>query len=573
MSSLLSFQAHLEQYRQKKQYALSLSVFGGILMALGWYFPFSPLLFVGLIPLIELIEFYFKKYEIQKSKIKEAQKNNENGRTKKKKHLTRLCFFIWIYFVIWNAGVYWWLWNAMSVAVIGIFLLNALLQLLPIIVYIFTRRFSVGFINYLSFVSCWLFFEYVHLNWVLSYPWMNIGNAFGEMPMWVQWYEYTGTLGGSFWVLLANILAYHVFIKSELKVGAYLVWILVPIGISYGIYAAYDDENNAETVEIAVIQPNLDCYSEKFSRNPKTGEPSTNHIPYENQIQRYIDLAKSIITDSTEYIILPETAFHQNSTEYNYTSQQDLKPIFDFCRKNNLILIAGADTYKFYTGNDTVPQTARKSSGDAYYDSYNTAVQFVPSSSIPWEDSVSFYHKSKLVIGAETNPIKMVLPNQSASLLFVDIMGSMGVQDYRSVFVSPTTNAKVAPVICWEAVYGEFCTEYALNGANIIVVPTNEGWWGNTPAPRQLWALSALRAIETRRSVARAANTGISGFIDQTGKDISRSNYGEQTALKYSVKLNDEITFYALHGDYLGRLAGFLAVLFFISAIVRRLRQ
>ena len=568
MPSLLSFQAYIEEYRQKKYYALSLSFVGGVLMGLGWYFPFSPLLFIGLVPLIELIEFYFSKNE--------EQKENTNTEIKKKKYFTRLCFFIWIYFVIWNAGVYWWLWNALSVGVIGVFLLNAFLQLLPIIVYIFTRRFSVGFINYLSLVSCWLFFEYVHLNWVLSYPWMNIGNAFGEVPTWVQWYEYTGTFGGTLWVLLANILAYHVFIELEIKVGAFLVLVVVPIAVSYGMYSVYDknvENNNQKSVEIAVIQPNLDCYSEKFSHNPKTGEPSTNYVPFEKQIERYISLGQNVITDSTKYIILPETAFHKNATEYDYTSQQDLKPIFDFCRENNLILIAGADTYKFYTGNDTVPKTARKSSGGAYYDSYNSAVQFIPSSSISWQDSVSFYHKSKLVIGAETNPIKRILPNQSASLLFVDIMGTMGMQDYRSVFVSPTTNAKVAPVICWEAVYGEFCTEYAQNGANIIVVPTNEGWWGNTPAPRQLWALSALRAIETRRSVARAANTGISGFIDQTGKDILKSNYGEQMALKYKVKLNNKITFYTLHGDYLGRLAGFLAVLFFISAGVRKMRN
>lgn len=562
MSSLLSFQAHLENYRQKKYYSLFLAVFGGTLMALGWYSPFSPLLFVGLVPLIELIEFYFNKHE--------TQKKNTNPSLKKKKYFTRLCFFIWIYFVIWNAGGYWWLWNALSAGVIGIFLLNAFLQLLPIITYIFTRRFSVGFINYLSLVSCWMFFEYIHLNWVLSYPWMNIGNAFGEVPNWVQWYEYTGTFGGTLWVLLANILAYHVFIKSELKVGAFLAWVFVPIAISYGIYASYDDDTNLETVEIAVIQPNLDCYSEKFSHNPKTGEPSENPIPFPTQIKRYIDLAKSVITDSTKYIILPETAFHENSTEYNYTSQQDLEPIFDFCRENNLILISGADTYKFYEQTDTIPKTARKSSGGtAYYDSYNSAVQFVPFA----KDSISFYHKSKLVIGAETNPIKRILPNQSASLLFVDIMGTLGTQDYRSVFVSPTTNAKVAPVICWEAVYGEFCTEYAQNGANVIVIPTNEGWWGNTPAPRQLWALSALRAIETRRSVARAANTGISGFIDYTGNDILKSEYGEQKALKHSVKLNEEITFYTLHGDYLARLAGFLAVMFFISAFVRKLRN
>lgn len=197
---------------------------------------------------------------------------------------------------------------------------------------------------------------------MLSYPWMNIGNAFGEVPTWVQWYEYTGAFGGTLWVLLANLLAYHVFIKSDVKVGAFMVWILVPIGISYSIYISYDDEklSTSKTVEMAVLQPNLDCYSEKFANNPQTGEPSENHISFQNQIQRYIDLAKSTITDSTKYIILPETAFHQNSTEYNYTSQPDLKPIFDFCRENNLILISGADTYKFYTGNDTIPKNSPK---------------------------------------------------------------------------------------------------------------------------------------------------------------------------------------------------------------------
>ena len=89
MSSLLSFQAHLEQYRQKKYYALFLSVLGGILMALGWYFPFSPLLFVGLVPLLELIEFYFNKDKLQK--------NNTNTNLKKKKYFTIMFFCLGLF--------------------------------------------------------------------------------------------------------------------------------------------------------------------------------------------------------------------------------------------------------------------------------------------------------------------------------------------------------------------------------------------------------------------------------------------------------------------------------------------
>jgi apolipoprotein N-acyltransferase len=63
-------------------------------------------------------------------------------------------------------------------------------------------------LGYLALPIYWIAFEYVHLNWDLSWPWLTLGNGFMYNPEWVQWYEYTGALGGSLWVWAANLLTY-----------------------------------------------------------------------------------------------------------------------------------------------------------------------------------------------------------------------------------------------------------------------------------------------------------------------------------------------------------------------------
>ena len=94
--------------------------------------------------------------------------------------------------------------------------------------------------------------------------------------------------------------------------------------------------------------------------------------------------------------------------------------------------------------------------------------------------------------------------------------GSLGMQAHPSVFRSGKITA--APVVCYESVYGDYVREYINQGANIICIMTNDGWWEDTPGYRQHCQYARLRAIEERRSIARSANTGISCFIDQRGE-------------------------------------------------------
>jgi apolipoprotein N-acyltransferase len=122
-------------------------------------------------------------------------------------------------------------------------------------------------------------------------------------------------------------------------------------------------------------------------------------------------------------------------------------------------------------------------------------------------------------------------------------------------------------------VYGEFTNQFIKKGADVIFVITNDGWWGNTPGHKQHLYFSPLRAIETRRSIARSANTGISCFVDQRGDIFQATQYWEPDVIKQDINRNNKITFYAQMGDYIGRISAFLTVVFILLSIVFAIRK
>jgi apolipoprotein N-acyltransferase len=186
---------------------------------------------------------------------------------------------------------------------------------------------------------------------------------------------------------------------------------------------------------------------------------------------------------------------------------------------------------------------------------------------------IQLFHKSKLVPGVEKMPYPQLFGFlQDLAIDMGGTSGSLGVQDEPSVFSSSI--GKVAPVICYESVYGEYVAEYILKGAQWIAIITNDGWWGNTPGYRQHVQYARLRAVEVRRSIARSANTGVSCFINQCG-DISQATpYWQDAVINQSINKNNEITFYAKHGDYIGWLAaGLFFPLLLITLFYKRKHQ
>jgi apolipoprotein N-acyltransferase len=123
--------------------------------------------------------------------------------------------------------------------------------------------------------------------------------------------------------------------------------------------------------------------------------------------------------------------------------------------------------------------------------------------------------------------------------------------------------------ICYESVYGEHCAEYVRKGAKLLTVITNDAWWGDTPGYRQHLSYSSLRAIETRRDIARCANTGISAIINQKGQILESSPWWETAVIRSKINLTDGETFFVRNGDIAGRICSFMFLLLLLAMVVR----
>jgi len=253
--------------------------------------------------------------------------------------------------------------------------------------------------------------------------------------------------------------------------------------------------------------------------------------------------------------VWPETAVPNYSDEESIRNTADYMRLQQFISKyKNGSLITGIESTRRYNDQKTVTAQLDPNTG-MYKDTFNAAIQVENSS------NVQFYHKSKLVPGVE----KMPFPEFFTFLapVFSELGGSVGGfgwQESPSVFYSQN-GVGVAPVICYESIWGHWVAGSVRQGAQLIAIITNDGWWGNTSGKDQHLLYAKLRAIENRRWVVRSANTGISGFINQRGDLVKESKWWTRTALKADVNLNDDITFYTKSGDI-------IAVLLSVSGVI-----
>ncbi len=453
---------------------------------------------------------------------------------------------------------------------------NGLLMALVALAFHFTRkalgvqRGMVGLLFY------WIGFEWLHYNWNISWPWLNFGNMFATRPDWVQWYEYTGVLGGTLWILLGNILVWLILKRGWLdRSASYLglvtrtlglgIVIGVPIFLSFEIRENYEEKG--DPVEVLVLQPNVDPYEEKFPRGDA-------FIPYDQQFEELIDLTRENMTPETRLVVGPETALPGGYWEKELPESREVERMGEVVGSPPYPdMIIGLSSYRNYGKVPEKPTpTARsfeKESG--YYDAFNSALMLASDSTPP-----RIYHKSRLVLGVEKLPFPWLLSPIESLFNLGGISGSLGTQKTPTVFEHGEEEGqplRTAPLICYESIYGEYVTEFANRGANLLVNITNDGWWSNTPGYRQHLHLGKLRAIETRRSIVRSANTGISCFVDQLGRVKDRTPWWEKTTLRGTVRKNGETTYYMRQGDAIGRLFAFMGLLFILYAITKWIRD
>lgn len=401
-------------------------------------------------------------------------------------------------------------------------------------------------------------FLHAHLTW----PWLNLGNALSGDIKLIQWYEYTGTLGGSLWILILNITFFKAvklyFKYKNIKaltsnIFIFILFLIIPVLISRNIYKTYHEKG--ENVTIAIVQPNFDPYHEKYD------------IPQDQQLERILRLSDSIVNEKTDYVIAPETSIHNPIWESNLDTDTSILRIQKFIHNyHHLNFIIGANTLNKVTENQLSPCSKYNSEKNYYYNAYNAALH------IDTTNQIAIYYKSKLVSGVETMPfLKFLGFLEKIIFNFGGVTGSICSQEERSVFNHTRKNISIAPVICYESAFGEHVSDYIKKGANIIAIITNDGWWGESPGYKQHFRLSQIRAIETRRSIARCANTGISAFINQRGEILKKTEGWVEDAIQDSLQANQHTTFYARYGDYLGRISGFLAIFIFLYTLVQNL--
>lgn len=526
--------------------AYALSVLGGVLMSLAftqWHIGWT--VFLGMIPFLLIEEYVFQ---------------NKNT-------LRTFNFFMRLFpgLLVWNVISIFWIWFATIPGSIFAILWNTSAMALVFILFHKVRLRLNDKEAYASLIVFWLAFEFIYLRITLSFPWLLLGNAFANNIKMIQWYEFTGVLGGTFWVLLVS-LAFFFVVRQLLSDKQWTVALrnrliyslsilVVPLIVSHVIYNTYQEQGKSN--DVVVLQPNIDPY-QKFK------------VSKSEQLFQMLALADQVMDENVDYLVFPETALplYVDGDSVEFEWHPVVKGLRNYSKAHpNLKMIVGLTSRQFYFDESTRSETSHAYE-DFWFDEYNATYQFDTT------NQQQRYYKSKLVPGVETLPF--VENIQWLNDLIINLGGSRNSltgQVYRSVFISPQDSVAVGTPICYESIYGEFVTEFVRYGANFLFIVTNDGWWKDTPGYKQHAMFARIRAIENRRSVARSANTGISMLINQRGDVLESRGWWVEEVIRGQIHANSKLTFYSRYGDYLGRISLFVAVLVLLHLLSYRMMK
>ena len=515
---------------------LVICLLAGLLFMLAWNpFGIVPMVFFALIPILYL---HYKNL------------NRKNG-----------VYFLWMYlaFLSFNIGVTWWVWNSTPWGAITMLVLNSLFMTIPFLLSRWIQKRRNQHVAQLALVIFWLAFEYAHLRWDASWPWLSLGNAFSDFTGFIQWYEFTGIFGGSLLILLVNLFLWNGITQRKPKF-IYGTFGLLTFLFLLSLYLGNTNRiKPSGTMEAVCIQPNYDPYTEKFS------------LPPSQMLNEMVKLSETKVDKNTDILIWPETSLVDNVDVREPQLDYQIQRLSVWKKRfPKLSIYTGSNAQKVFRQTFEKPEPAAR-----HYGPKNSGIWWVyyNASFMLWGDSVSAYHKSKLVPGTEILPFTGTFPFLEKLAVTLDensASGTLGKSDHHNPMKA--NRHSMVPAICYESVYGEHIAEFVKNGAEFISVITNDAWWGNTPGYKQHLSYSKLRAIETRKWVARSANTGISAFINPQGEIVKQSNWREKVAIKQNIELNKVKTFYTRNGDYIGRAAALSSLIFFILGFLPKRR-
>ena len=484
---------------------------------------------------------------------------------------------VWIYhysaFVLWNTFTTFWVCNATIGGGIFAILANSLQMSLIFGLFRLSKKKFTGSLPYVFLMVAWIAWERFYFDAEISWPWLVLGNAFARTTWAIQWYEFTGSLGGSLWIWMCNLSIFGMLVSASdgrlftwnakakaASAAGLAILFAAPIVISgiIGRQYEYSMYTSDEELDVVIVQPNIDPYN-KFEAMTQAQQ---NGI-FLSLAEKVLEYRKADSTAAPLLLLAPETLtgdiilgeYSRSNTWRGFTSF-----LKDYPGVN---LLFGASSYDYIYSQEAPSYTARNIREGLWLESHNSALI------TDGTQRTEIFHKSKLVVGVEHTPYPRIfcpLDNKLGG-----VMGRCVGQDEVSL-LNVKGSGSVIPVgcaVCYESVYGEYFTDYIRKGARAMAIITNDAWWGNTPGYRQHLSYASLRAIETRRAIARCANTGISAIISPSGKVLDPSPWWEQAVVTGALPLRDDITFFVSHGDIAGRVCTFIFLLLLLALAVR----
>lgn len=512
-----------EEKKQRKKDRLLL-VLSGILLALSFPpvpFPASILLFIALIPYLSVIERKEKLIEINRA--------------------TYLMAFVFCLLTLYWVGS-WQKESDIFLMISGTLLIfvNPVFFLIPSTLLhfsrqVFPRKYSLYLLP-LFYVS----YEYAYMLTDLSFPWLSLGNGLSLFTTFIQIADIVGQLGLTLVIVMLNVLIYNSVTAYKINKKLFylhtsiVLLIFIPILI-YGIVKLTPTEQISSKIKVGLIQPNLNPWEKWKGGN-------INEL-----VDEYFQLSENAIREGAKIIIWPETALPIYLRSGMYDDIQ--KNIFNFCEFNQVALLTGMPDVKFYYDEKNRPDDAKyNSQGNYYYATYNSILLFRPNNSF-----VESYGKMKLVPFGERVPFVDALPFLGDLIKWGVGLSGWNVGKDTTVFSIPIINANspnmndtinIGGLVCYESIYPTLVSEFVKNKADLIAVVTNDSWYGNLSGPYQHKEFAALRAIENRRTIVRAANGGISCIINPLGETEVQTKMFTSTYVVVDAVISKSETFF-----------------------------
>ncbi len=344
-----------------------------------------------------------------------------------------------------------------------------------------------------------------------GFPWCLLGYSQADRLALIQIADITGVYGISFLLVSVNAgLAYFFLTRGERLhrqlAPLFAAGALIALALGYGGYRLSAEPVSGEPLEIALAQANIPFKSWR-ELAPKF-------------YQEYPHMIGAAAERGAKLVVLPESP-----TPFSYQNDTNYRRHLEKVVAENRVWLLFNNNTELVNGRDTI---------------YHNSAWLLDEGG----RFASRYDKLHLVPFGEYVPMQRIL--FFAGQLVQEVGGYT---PGGSIIVSSLDGIGFSTLICYEAIFPNLVHKFVRRGAQFLINITNDGWYGETSAPYQHFQMARLRAVENRRYLARAANTGISGFVDPYGRVLASSGLYTEALLWSQVVPRSDITFYTRFGD------------------------